>query len=111
MLRRTTVARRAPVLNFLKEPWERQTFAEASATQKAAGEDIASNLTSDFVQLQIALVPYRIKRAGTELNAAFAQPGLFFFTKYGLVSYAYCAVAYFIMKCIGRDSLSPLENP
>jgi hypothetical protein len=98
-------------LNFLKEPWERQTLAETTAAHQAVGEDVAANLSFDYAHIQIALVPYRIKRLGTELSAAFAQPGAFFFSGFGFLTYVYCAIVYSLMFRLGRLSPYELPNP
>ena len=97
--------------NFLKEPWERQTLDETIASQKARGEDIASNLTADFVSLQFRLIPYRIKRAGTEVSAIIANPFGFLLSWDCLITLVIAYLSYKVAYHCGTESLYPLAPP
>jgi hypothetical protein len=75
MLRRTCVARRLVASSYLQSG-ESKPFEEKLAQHQAAGEDFTGNVQKDFVQLQFALIPYRIEKFVAECGAIKASPGL-----------------------------------
>lgn len=67
-MRRSNIICRAVISsNFLRDPAQGRTFDEALQEHKAAGADFASNLTSEFVSLQVQLMKYRVVRLRDEL--------------------------------------------
>lgn len=68
-MRRCVVRHSSKVIssNFLRSPSEQRSFDEAVSEHRAVGADLASNLTSEFVSLQVQLLKYRVVRFADEV--------------------------------------------
>ena len=118
MLRRTAsrlsaaAAPSAAASNVLRPADQQRTFTQAVHDHKANGTDLAAQMTSEFVSIQVQLLKYRVVRFHREATYLLENPSA------GIPSW-YCSlfhlVALFAVMNVawmaGRMDIAPLERP
>ncbi|CCW69283.1 unnamed protein product [Phytomonas sp. Hart1] len=112
MYRRTPIAARKAVSNFLQEPGQKRTLEQAMAYCQQVNIDMASQLSSDFMLLQKKLFKYRVVRLAEEVQTIWKKPFTVFWSIPTILAHCIILpVVYMMGIVVGRSSRKPLIPP